>query len=185
MTDHTKARPDRFDAHDKARPDEITFTLLERDPCAPSTILHWVQLRRDAALQIENEDDRREELRQITNAEMIAFEMQSRLKGDAPIIDDGKSLYSGLKVERDPVQDAIGEMRSAIREADYQAKLAEEKLAALLQMEGANGHPQFDDQLLRAARSVSAGVHEIAMRMSRRKTEGPSQEAFNMESTNA
>ena len=92
MTENTKARPDRFDAFEKARENELIFTLLERDPCAPPSILHWCDLRRKIALEISDDDDRHAELAQITNAELIAFDMQARQKGPGiPLI--GKARW--------------------------------------------------------------------------------------------
>lgn len=183
MAKNTKTRPDQFDGHLKARPDEITFTLLERDACAPPTILHWVQLRREAAIKIEDEEARKAELRQITNAEEIAFEMQARLSGHHEIKPEEAvgETYSGLSVERNPIEDLIGEMRAAIREADYYAKIAEEKLAELIGMDGANDLAHFDEQLLRATRSAQGAIHEIAMRMTNTRAQAAIQDALPME----
>lgn len=182
MTKNTKERPDQFDGHLKARPNEITFTLLERDPCAPPAILHWVALRREAALKIEKEKDRKAELRQITNAEEIAWSMMERPAGDRPVEPTIAKSYSGLSVERNPVEDLIGEMRAAIREADYHAKLAEEKLAELVRLDPANDLAHLDEQLLRATRSAHGAIHEIAIRMTTSLKAGAVQAALPMES---
>jgi hypothetical protein len=81
MPENTIQRPGEFDALEKARPDELIFTLLERDPCAPAAIAHWCDLRRKLALDIADEDKRRLELRQIAEAELIGMSKRERQKG--------------------------------------------------------------------------------------------------------
>lgn len=50
----TKLNPGKFDAYDKALPDEPMFTLLARDPGAPGAIHEWMRLR-DRVIPLPNE----------------------------------------------------------------------------------------------------------------------------------
>lgn len=124
MTENTKARPGEFDALEKARPDELIFTLLERDPCAPPTIAHWCELRRQRARDIKDDDKRKDELRQITEAEFIGFAMQDRQKARTKG-DEVEALpvqtYSGIVAERTEIDDLLPKLRAELSEADYHA----------------------------------------------------------------
>ncbi len=42
----TKNNPDRYDAYEKAEPDEPMFVLLARDPHAPVLVRLWADLRK-------------------------------------------------------------------------------------------------------------------------------------------
>lgn len=118
----TKSRPSEFDALEKARDDEIMFPLLDRDPDAPATIHHWVYLRRQRAKSITDPEKMREELRQITEAEFIAFEMTARQKGQDSEEDAAPSkapTYSGVVIEDKPIEKLMGKLRAELAEADY------------------------------------------------------------------
>ena len=45
LTYGSKVYPGKYDCHTAALPDEPTFTLLARDPHAPTLILQWVTMR--------------------------------------------------------------------------------------------------------------------------------------------
>ena len=124
MTKNTKSRPGEFDALEKARPDELIFALLERDPCAPPTIHFWCELRRKLARDIDDPDKRKDELRQITEAEFIGFAMQDRQKARTKG-DDVEALpvqsYSGNVAERTEIDDLLPKLRAELSEADYHA----------------------------------------------------------------
>ncbi len=122
MTENTIDKPGEFDALEKARPGELIFTLLERDPCAPAAIAHWCELRRKLALDIADEDKRRLELRQITEAELIGMSMLERQKGHQPGAEAPPArpaTYSGLTVERTAADEILPKLRAELAEADY------------------------------------------------------------------
>lgn len=122
MTENTIDRPGEFDALEKARPGELIFTLLERDPCAPAVISFWCELRRKLELEIPDEEKRRQELRQITEAELIGMSMLERQKGHQPGAEaplERPATYSGLTVERTAADEILPKLRAEISEADY------------------------------------------------------------------
>ena len=43
----TKNNPGDFDCYENAEPDEPMFVLLGRDPCGPSLVRMWIQMRLD------------------------------------------------------------------------------------------------------------------------------------------
>lgn len=169
MTENSRRRPDRYDAFEKAREDELIFTLLERDPCAPPSILHWCDLRRADALNIEDDEDRRAELSQISNAEMIAFDMQARQKGHIEV-KQGRAMYAGSVAETNHLSDALGSLRSSMAEADFHAHEALEAIGKSINLDSENSHPEIDEQMRRAIKSLADGLHEIAMRLSKRRS---------------
>ena len=135
MTDEaTKAHPGPFDAFDKAEPDELIFTLLERDPVAPETILHWVDLtRRWARENLKDEDKLKAKLIQCTEAEFIAYRMRDRQQGKegrhAPAI---RAKYSGQtgaeELEEIKLKDQAKRLTTLLAEAAYSAGLAVEHM---------------------------------------------------------
>lgn len=157
MTENTKARPGEFDALEKARPDELLFTLLERDPCAPPTIHHWCDLRRKCARDIKDYDKRREELRQITEAEFIAFAMQDRQR-DSSIRSDMIKLSPQAK--RTGLDDIMIKLRAELSEADYHANNALE-LACRVHELGA-----IDDAQLGNIGDCARVIHAMALDLS-------------------
>lgn len=168
MSENSRRRPDRYDAFEKAREDELIFTLLERDPCAPPTIMHWVDLRRKAALEIGDEEARHAELSQITNAEMIAIDMIARQKGHGEV-KEGRAMYDGSVAERNELDEALGQLRSAMAEADYHAHEALDAITRAINLDAANAHPHIDEQMRRVIKSLGEGIHEIAMRLSQKR----------------
>jgi hypothetical protein len=163
MTENTKARPGEYDALEKARPDELIFTLLERDPCAPPTIHHWCELRRKRARDIKDDDKRKAELHQITEAEFIAFTMQDRqsasAKGDA-IEALPAQTYSGIVVERTELDELLPKLRSELSEGDYHAANALE-LARRAHELGA-----IDDAQLGHITDAARVMHAMALDLS-------------------
>jgi hypothetical protein len=136
MTENTIDRPGEFDALEKARPGELIFTLLERDPCAPAVISFWCELRRKLALDIADEDKRRQELRQITEAELIGMSMLERQKGHQPGAEaplERPATYSGLTVERTAADEIMPKLRAELAEADYHLANAVELLPRALE----------------------------------------------------
>lgn len=79
---NTKERPSAFDGFAKAAPDELLFTLLERDPLFIERVLLRAEKMRTAARKIEDKDKRAEKLRQCNEAEEVAWEAQRRRKGE-------------------------------------------------------------------------------------------------------
>lgn len=138
MTENTIDRPGEFDALEKARPGELIFTLLERDPCAPAVISFWCELRRKLALDIADEDKRRQELRQITEAELIGMSMLERQKGHQPSAEaplERPATYSGLTVERTAADEILPKLRAELAEADYHLANALELLPRAVETE--------------------------------------------------
>lgn len=120
MTESTINRPSQFDALEKARPDELIFTLLERDHCAPPTILHWCDLRRVIARELTDDAKRKAELQQITEAEFIAISMAARQKGSKAQADQmPKQTYSGNVQQRTAAEELMPRLRAELAEADY------------------------------------------------------------------
>ncbi len=117
MSENTLNKPGEFDALEKAKPDELLFALLERDPCAPPTILHWADLRRTMARKLNDPDKREAELRQCMEAEMIAFEMESRQRGQAPRTEI-KQTYSGVVPSGTESDVLMPKLRNLISNAD-------------------------------------------------------------------
>lgn len=165
MTENTKARPGEFDALEKARPDELIFTLLERDPCAPPTIAHWCELRRQRAREIKDDDKRKDELRQITEAEFIGFAMldrqKARTKGDEvealPV-----QTYSGVVAERTELDDLLPKLRAELSEADYHTNNALE-LARRIFALGDHGIDPFPIDLIN---HTALTIHSLALHLS-------------------
>ena len=156
MTENTKSHPGPFDALEKARPDELIFTLIERDPDAPATINFWCDLRRKRARSISDIEKRKAELRQISEAEFIGIEMQERQAGkgeERP--PEAKQLYSGQEVKRDANADALGLYRAKIAEADYFVKEALDAATGLI-----------DGSDLGDLQRIANELHELSLKAS-------------------
>lgn len=162
MSENTLAKPGEFDALEKARPDELIFPLLGRDPCAPPTILHWCDLRRERARDIKDDDKRKDELRQITEAEFIAFTMRERQSAAEPgsATPLPPQTYSGIVVERTELDDLMPKLRSEMAEADYHATNALE-LARRAHELGA-----IDDAQLGHIVDIARVAHAMALDLS-------------------
>ena len=166
MHENTKAHPGEFDALEKARPDELIFTLLERDPCAPAAIMHWCDLRRKRALEIREDDVRRDELRQITEAEFIAMSMIERQQGHQPTAEVApKPTYSGLSVEKTAADQILPKLRAELAEADYHLAAAAELLPQALEA-GAIREVQAG-----GIRAAAADAHRLALDLSPHRAE--------------
>lgn len=131
----TKEHPGEFDAFEKAKPDELIFTLLERDPDAPPTILHWVDRRRTRAFATYEAETMpealRNELLQCTEAEMIAIEMLSRQGGGKAEKIKAPATYSGNANPTAEMDGLMAKLRSQLGNADYHANLARETMAEI------------------------------------------------------
>ncbi len=163
MAENTIEHPGEFDALEKARPDELIFTLLERDPCAPAAIAHWCELRRKRALDIPDEEKRRQELRQITEAELIGMSMLERQKGQQQAAEAppaAASTYSGLSVERTAADEILPKLRAEIAEADYHLGNARELLDAAVK---AGAISEFMSDCIRIA---ARDTHDFALHLS-------------------
>lgn len=162
MSENTKSRPGEFDALEKARPDEMIFTLLERDPCAPATIDFWCGLRRERARSIKDDDARANELRQITEAEFIGFSMADRQRGHRSVDAEAKPAptYSGLKVDATEIDKLMPKLRAELAEADYHAANARELAKKIRQLEGVDNHTLMRIDL------VAQSAHEMALQLS-------------------
>jgi hypothetical protein len=162
MSENTLAKPGEFDALEKARPDELIFPLLERDPCAPPTIRFWVDLRRRRALgEIEDIDALKDELRQCTEAEFIAIEMERRRKGEVAEVAETRASYSGEAVAKPLADDLMGKLRARLGEADYHAHEAIDLMQQIVTAGGELPH-SIGDELAAAA----ATLHRIALELS-------------------
>ena len=136
----TKTEPGPFDALEKARDDEPLFTLLGRDPDAPATIHHWVDLRRTRARKLWQDDPEagRAELIQCSEAEMVAWSMDDWRKGEPEQFArvPQRATYAGGTVSAAELDEAgrkgkIAEAVRHLREAAFHASEARDKLAAL------------------------------------------------------
>jgi hypothetical protein len=166
MLENTKSHPGEFDALEKARPDELIFTLLERDPCAPPAIMHWCEMRRKAALEITDEEKRRAELYQITEAEFIAMSMLERQRGHAqPAEAAPTSTYSGLSVEKTAAEQILPKVRAELADAAYHLGNAAELLPQALEA-GAISESQAGE--IRAAARHS---HTLSLKLSPHRAE--------------
>ena len=154
MSGNTKGRPGEFDAFEKARPDELIFTLLERDPDAPPVIFHWCDLRRARSRQIPDVEKRVAELKQISEAEFIGIEMQERRKtkgAEAPPTET-KALYNGPAIEKNEGEQALAKYRAMLSEADFFAHEA---------LELATG--RVDGAELGRLQALAEEIHELAI----------------------
>ena len=68
----TKQEPGAFDAHEKALPDEPTFTLLARDWGAPHMVRQWAYQR---LREISSGERPESEIAQVDSAISVANEM--------------------------------------------------------------------------------------------------------------
>lgn len=156
MTENTIRQPSEFDALEKAREDELIFTLLERDPCAPDTIMHWCDLRRKNVIDLDDK-----EKRQISQAEQIAIEMKARQRGeDKAEVEGGKPLYSGVVHAPDEDAALMGKIRSELAEADFRATNAVERMQAAL------GADLIDEESLALVRNAAIAIHDTVLKLS-------------------
>lgn len=134
---NTAANPGPYDPLEKAKPDEPVFTLVARDPHAPATVLHWVDLARTSAMAIDDHDQRRHDLQKCTEAEMIACDMITFRKGHpeqstAPARKSYADPTAGATVSDEVKRrQAIGAAVQSLREAAYHTQVAREQLAAI------------------------------------------------------
>lgn len=124
---NTKDEPGPFDALQKARGDEPIFTLLGRDPAAPSAITEWCRVRRNNALRdfTPGSPELVEELRQCADAEAIAFQMDDYRKGVTVAeeqVAPARVAHSGLMGETQEQRDqalALAQTVEHLRNAIY------------------------------------------------------------------
>lgn len=161
--ENTLARPGEFDALEKARPDELIFPLLERDPDAPAVIRFWVDLRRKRALaEIEDADALKDELRQCTEAEFIAFEMERRQRGEVGEAVATRATYSGAAVEKSRAEELMAKLRARLGEADYEANEALNLVAEIVGLDPEAIPPALRKNL----DDAQASIHRIALTLS-------------------
>lgn len=115
---NTLVSPSEFDALNKLRENEPYFLLLGRDRIAPGLVAEWADRNRRKALaefeeHLIDRDKLQHELRQSTDAEMIACSMRSYKAGyDADLATgQGQLSYTGHELpeetaQRDRVQSA-------------------------------------------------------------------------------
>lgn len=138
----TAETPGPYDALEKARPGEPLFPLMGRDPHAPATILHWVDLRRKDALELTDPEDRRAELLKLTDAEMVACDMR-RYRKDEPAHDTTarqRASYNGTVHDADHMDEvarkaAIANHLAQLREAAYFLSEGREGLSGFGELE--------------------------------------------------
>lgn len=160
---NTLANPGPFDPLAHMEPDEPVFPLAGHDPDAPATIAFWSDTRRKRLMSqlYDNPTPARQaeieqELRQCTEADMIAADMIRWRKGwpaHAEIIP--KPTYSG-NVRQDVRRDAeIKVQVQNLREAAYHAQLALDGLTDL--------SPLLYAQLTEAIRLVNGVADHVAV----------------------
>lgn len=159
---NTKSRPGEFDALEKARPDELIFTLLERDPCAPGTIAYWCDLRRKRATAITDDDARLQELRQVSEAEFIGMTMLERQKGQAS--NEAAPLpaesYSGNERKVTKAEELLPKLRASLAEADFHIHNALETARKLHKLE------EVGPADLEEIETLAAALHRITIEYS-------------------
>lgn len=160
----TKENPGEFDAFEKALPDELIFTLLGRDPDAPPTILHWVDLRRTRAFQAHEgrPDALRNELLQCSEAEMIAIEMLSRQRGGKAEKAKAPVTYSGNVNATAEMDGLMAKLRALLGNADYHANLALEAMAEIAAADPGKVSAELTGRLEAAIKAL----HHIALELS-------------------
>lgn len=163
----TKETPGEFDAFEKARPDELIFTLLERDPDAPPAIMFWVDRRRTRAIKSRMEEDSRpdalaNELRQCSEAEMIAIEMISRQRGGKAEKVKSATTYSGNVNPAAEMDGLMAKLRAMLGNADYHANLALETMAEIAALDPAKLTAEITERL----GSTIKTLHHIALELS-------------------
>jgi hypothetical protein len=78
----TRERPGIHDGLVSAKPGEPLFTVQGGDPFGPPTVLHWVSLARAAGMAEPNGKKARRLLRKATDAEAVAWAMNSYQRGE-------------------------------------------------------------------------------------------------------
>lgn len=160
----TKEIPGEFDAFEKARPDELIFTLLERDHASPPTILYWVDLRRKWAFkEYEGRPEAlANELRQCSEAEMIAIEMISRQRGGKAEKIKAPATYSGNVNPTAEMDGLMAKLRAMLGNADYHANLALEAMGEIAALDPAKLGAEVSERLAVTIKTL----HEIALELS-------------------
>jgi hypothetical protein len=96
----TKDRVGTYDAIETAKPGEPLFGVQGGDPFGPATVLHWVGLARAAALAESDPKKEDQLLRKATEAEHVAWAMQSYQRGEAVATPDVvRPTYNELALE--------------------------------------------------------------------------------------
>lgn len=81
MVEGSKLEPSPLDGYIRAEPNEPVFTLQGGDPFAHDAVRGYIATRRNAAMQIENEKKRADELERCTAAEEVLWAMENYYKG--------------------------------------------------------------------------------------------------------
>jgi hypothetical protein len=81
-TPATKTSPSALDGFERAKPDEPIFTLQGGDPLGVEMTQLYIEKRRERALQLEDDKERRAELLRCTEAERTLWAMQEYLRGN-------------------------------------------------------------------------------------------------------
>ena len=136
---NTIAEPSPLDPTASCHPNEPIFPLVGHDPDAPAAVRFWADTRRTRITRLINDlppgtmmtDDMKEDLRRCTEADFIANDMESWLKGkDADEKIKGGRLRHGND-ERPDADESTTEIREKLakavtnlREAAYYASEA-------------------------------------------------------------
>lgn len=99
----TKDHLGEYDAIETAKPDEPLFPIQGGDPHGPPTVLHWAELARGEGRQLisDHPEGSKEHTRGLklldkaTNAEQVAWAMQSYQRGDKEPT-GGRASYNDL-----------------------------------------------------------------------------------------
>lgn len=171
MADNTLSRPGEFDALEKARPDELLFPLLERDPDAPPTILFWVSRRRArafasadlAVIDSSNMPDKlADELRQCAEAEQIAIEMLSRQKGGKAEAIAKATSYSGNTRPEAEIEGKMTRLRGKLGDCDYHGHEALPILAEIIALAPDHIEPRVAAEIEAAIGTIHRCVLELS-----------------------
>jgi hypothetical protein len=103
---------------EKAAPDELIFTLLERDPLFEELVIEWAAKTRRLALDNPDEDKRREKLRQCNEAEAIAWSARERRLGEEEVA-ELRASYSDEPREIERWRIDISKGTQHLRDAAY------------------------------------------------------------------
>lgn len=81
MIEGSKLAPSALDGHLRAEPNEPTFTLQGGDQFAHEAVRSYIARRRNAAIKLDNEKKRADELFRCTEAEKVLWAMENYYKG--------------------------------------------------------------------------------------------------------
>lgn len=153
----TKEHPSPYDGMERALAGEPVFTLIARDPDAPSAVRHWSDTRRtritSAIVDLGHDpvpEEWKDDLRRCSEADVVADDMERWRKGLPP----EEALDHSDEAMRDMLlAEGVG---TAMREADYH-------LTAALEASGKLDRYRADTLIRLGA--LRQQVHDLAMEL--------------------